>query len=139
MAKPLKVLLFSGHGHAWRWVLLIVFFFFALSFISPGNLRSLLGCVGGGVNPFTTGNPFLATKLLGFSTGRGSGALKGLNTASSCAERSALGSFHDRGGGGGFAFFFSEVSNDGEPLPNFFVFQPLPKFLCFNAVLGVQY
>ena len=30
------------------------------------------------VNPFTTGNPFLATKLLGFSKGRGSGALKGL-------------------------------------------------------------
>ena len=30
------------------------------------------------VNPFTTGNPFLGTKLLGFSVGRGSGALKGL-------------------------------------------------------------
>ena len=30
------------------------------------------------VNPFTTGNPFLGTKLLGFSIGRGSGALKGL-------------------------------------------------------------
>ena len=29
-------------------------------------------------NPFTTGNPFLATNLLGFSMGRGSGALKGL-------------------------------------------------------------
>ena len=29
-------------------------------------------------NPFTTGNPFLGTKLLGFSIGRGSGALKGL-------------------------------------------------------------
>ena len=28
--------------------------------------------------PFTTGNPFLGTKLLGFSIGRGSGALKGL-------------------------------------------------------------
>ena len=34
------------------------------------------------LNPFTTGNPFLGTKLLGFSIGRGSGALKGLNTAS---------------------------------------------------------
>ena len=31
------------------------------------------------VNPFTTGNPFLGTKLLGFSIGRGSGALKGLS------------------------------------------------------------
>ena len=31
------------------------------------------------VNPFTTGNPFLGTKLLGFSIGRGSGALKGVN------------------------------------------------------------
>ena len=30
------------------------------------------------INPFTTGNPFLGTKLLGFSIGRGSGALKGL-------------------------------------------------------------
>ena len=30
-------------------------------------------------NPFTTGNPFLGTKLLGFSVGRGSGALEGLN------------------------------------------------------------
>ena len=29
--------------------------------------------------PLTTGNPFLGTKLLGFSVGRGSGALKGLN------------------------------------------------------------
>ena len=29
-------------------------------------------------NPFTTGNPFLGTKLLGFSVWRGSGALKGL-------------------------------------------------------------
>ena len=28
--------------------------------------------------PFTTGNPFLGTILLGFSIGRGSGALKGL-------------------------------------------------------------
>ena len=34
--------------------------------------------LGGEVNPFTTGNPFLGTKLLGFSIGRGSGALKGL-------------------------------------------------------------
>ena len=30
------------------------------------------------LNPFTTGNPFLGTKLLGFSVGRGSGVLKGL-------------------------------------------------------------
>ena len=30
------------------------------------------------LNPFTTGNPFLRTKLLGFSVGRGSGAPKGL-------------------------------------------------------------
>ena len=29
-------------------------------------------------NPFTTGNPFLGTKLLGLSIWRGSGALKGL-------------------------------------------------------------
>ena len=29
-------------------------------------------------DPFTTGNPFLGTNLLGFSIGRGSGALKGL-------------------------------------------------------------
>ena len=28
------------------------------------------------LDPFTTGNPFLGTKLLGFSIGRGSGALK---------------------------------------------------------------
>ena len=30
------------------------------------------------INPFTTGNPFLGTNLLGLSIGRGSGALKGL-------------------------------------------------------------
>ena len=30
-------------------------------------------------NPFTTGNPFLGTKLLGYSIGRGSGALQGLS------------------------------------------------------------
>ena len=30
------------------------------------------------INPFTTGNPFLGTKLLELSLGRGSGALKGL-------------------------------------------------------------
>ena len=29
------------------------------------------------LNPFTTGNPFLGTKLLGFNIGRGSGVLKG--------------------------------------------------------------
>ena len=32
------------------------------------------------LNPFTTGNPFLGAKLLGFSIGRGSGALKGSPT-----------------------------------------------------------
>ena len=32
------------------------------------------------LNPFTTGNPFLGGKLLGFSIGRGSGALKGLRS-----------------------------------------------------------
>ena len=31
------------------------------------------------VNPFTAGTPFLGTKLLGIGTGRGLGALKGLN------------------------------------------------------------
>ena len=30
------------------------------------------------LNPFTTGNPFLGTKLLRFSIGRGSGTVKGL-------------------------------------------------------------
>ena len=30
------------------------------------------------LDPFTTENPFLRTKLFGFSIGRGSGALKGL-------------------------------------------------------------
>ena len=30
------------------------------------------------LKPFTNGNPFLGTKLLGLSIGRGSGALKGL-------------------------------------------------------------
>ena len=33
----------------------------------------------GELDPFTTGNPFLGTKLLGFRIGRGSGALKGLS------------------------------------------------------------
>ena len=33
----------------------------------------------GGFNPFTTGNPYWGTNLLGFSIGRGSGALKGLS------------------------------------------------------------
>ena len=36
------------------------------------------------LDPFTTGNPFLRTKLLGFSIGRGSGALKGLISMKSC-------------------------------------------------------
>ena len=38
------------------------------------------GWGGKGVNPFTTENPFLGTKLLGFSIGRGSGAPKGLKS-----------------------------------------------------------
>ena len=33
-----------------------------------------------GINPFTTGNPFLGTKSLGFSIGRGLGARKGLKS-----------------------------------------------------------
>ena len=41
-----------------------------------GDPLSLAGLL---INPFTTGNPFLGTKLLGFSMGRGSGALKGLS------------------------------------------------------------
>ena len=32
------------------------------------------------LEPFTTGNPFLGTKLLGFSIGKGSGVLKGLSS-----------------------------------------------------------
>ena len=32
------------------------------------------------LTPFTTGNPFVGTKLLGFRIGRGSGALKGLSS-----------------------------------------------------------
>ena len=39
--------------------------------------------------PFTTGNPFLGTKLLGYSIGRGSGSLKGSST-----ELSLRGSGH---------------------------------------------
>ena len=34
-------------------------------------------------NAFTTGNPFLGTKLLGFSIGRGLGAMKGLKVTPS--------------------------------------------------------
>ena len=55
---------------------MIFFFdsFFYLLFVNPLPVWLL--------NPFTTGNPFLnpflGTKLLGFSIGRGSGALKGL-------------------------------------------------------------
>ena len=43
-----------------------------------------------GINPFTTGNPFLGTKLLGFSIGRGSGALKGLRVVKSACRSYAL-------------------------------------------------
>ena len=35
---------------------------------------------GRGLDPFTTGNPFLGTKILGFSIERGSGALKELSS-----------------------------------------------------------
>ena len=46
------------------------------------------------INPFTTGNPFLGAKLLGFSIGRGSGALKGLRAVTSacpaCTKRYIL-------------------------------------------------
>ena len=38
----------------------------------------------------STGNPFLGTKLLGFSTGRGSGALKGLILNPKSSEWSPL-------------------------------------------------
>ena len=38
----------------------------------------MLSLVPAGINPFTTGNPFLGTKLVGFSIGRDSGTLKGL-------------------------------------------------------------
>ena len=40
---------------------------------------SLNGSLNGQVrvHPFTTGNPFLGTKLLGFSIGRGSGFQRG--------------------------------------------------------------
>ena len=50
------------------------------SFFSFPYFRFLVDGGGGGglLNPFTTGNPFLGTKLLGFSMWRGSGALKGL-------------------------------------------------------------
>ena len=48
----------------------------SLARVTPPLLCGLrLSCY---FNPFTTGNPFWGTKLLGFSIGRGSGALKGL-------------------------------------------------------------
>ena len=52
------------------------------------------------LTPFTTGNPFLWTKLLGFSIGKDSGALKGLSrlfspTPLSTPERTCLHSYHD--------------------------------------------
>ena len=37
----------------------------------------ILEAVDGGLTPCAIGNPFLGTKLLGFSIGRGSEALKG--------------------------------------------------------------
>ena len=39
------------------------------------------------LNAFTTGNPFLGTKLLGFSIGRGSGALKGVKSRAGKKKR----------------------------------------------------
>ena len=51
------------------------------------------------LNPFTTGNPFLGTKLLGFSKGRGSGALKGLNVTILVAKCHVF-------FGGGFCMYF---------------------------------
>ena len=46
---------------------------------TPTAQLQLLEAVIWNLNPFATGNPFLGTKLLEFSIGRGSGALKGLN------------------------------------------------------------
>ena len=51
--------------------------YFSINTVST-CLRIERNDVGVEVNPFGTGNPFLGTKLLGFSVGRGSGALKGL-------------------------------------------------------------
>ena len=45
----------------------------------------------GVINVFTTGSPFLATKLLGFSIGRGFGALKGLSGAPQHAQSGLAG------------------------------------------------
>ena len=42
------------------------------------------------VNPFTTGNPFLGTKLLGFSIGEGFGSSKRVKCACSGLSRDAL-------------------------------------------------
>ena len=50
----------------------------AVLFFCQKKKSSVLGEVL--LNPFTSGNPFLGTKLLGFSLGRGSGALKGLSS-----------------------------------------------------------
>ena len=48
--------------------------------VAPSDLDCLIGIPphSDRLNPVTTGNPFLGTKLLGFCIGRGSGALKGL-------------------------------------------------------------
>ena len=48
------------------------------SFWGTKLLGFSIGRGSGALNPFTTGNPFLGTKLLGFSTSRGLGGLKGL-------------------------------------------------------------
>ena len=53
--------------------------------------KSVFGLIRTCLNPFTTGNPFLGTKLLGFSVGRGSGALKGLSCLQPPEVRGSIG------------------------------------------------
>ena len=62
------------------------------------------------LNPFTTGNPFLGTKLLGFSIGRGSGALKGLRNPRPSKFHSFFVQYHSRGMPVPWLFSFSERS-----------------------------
>ena len=64
------ILVFSYIGHGIVHPGMISFFFF-----SPK-----ISVWERGLNPFATGNPFLGTKFLEFSVGRGSGALKGLSS-----------------------------------------------------------
>ena len=68
------LVLYLGHGGRFMsggssFIHLFIYLFFR---------NQVLGLRRTCLNPFTTGNPFLGTKLLGFSIGRGSGALKGL-------------------------------------------------------------